>query len=82
VSGEPTRGEIQLCLAVEGGERPDSIAEAVLDPSRAPDETTSVALENVARIVRAHGGSRSASATGPDRWTALVLLPAPSGDDG
>jgi signal transduction histidine kinase len=81
VSGEPTRGKIQLCLAVDGGDCPDSLTAAVLDPSRAPDEITRVALENVARIVRAHGGSRSANATGPDRWTALVLLPALS-DDG
>jgi signal transduction histidine kinase len=81
VSREPARGEIQLCLAVAGGDHSDSIAEAVLDPSRAPDEITCVALENVARIVRAHGGSRSAIAEGPDRWTALVLLPAlPEGD--
>jgi signal transduction histidine kinase len=82
VSREPMRGEIQLCLAVEGGDRSDSVAEAFLDPSRAPDEITRVALENVARIVRAHGGSRSANATGPDRWTALVLLPALPEDGG
>jgi len=76
VGSEPMERKIRLSLAVEGRDLPDSIAEAVLDPSRATDEIACVSLENAAQIVRAHGGSRQASSTGPDRWTALILLPA------
>lgn len=76
VRREPTEREIRLGIAVEGSDLPDSVAEAVLDPARAPDQISCVSLENAARIVRAHGGSRYASLTGPDSWAALVLLPA------
>jgi len=81
VSSEPTEGEIRLCVATEGSNLPDSIAEAVLDPSRAPDEIACVSLEGASRIVSAHGGSRYASSTGPDSWAALVLLPRLLDDD-
>jgi signal transduction histidine kinase len=81
VGREPTQREIRLSLAVEGSENPDAMAEAVLDPSRASDEITCVGLENAARIVCAQGGSRYASATGPDSWAALILLPALLDDD-
>jgi signal transduction histidine kinase len=81
VGREPMEREIRLSLAVEGRDLPDSIAEAVLDPSLAPDEIACVSLENAARIVCAHGGSRYASSTGPDSWAALILLPALLDDD-
>ena len=81
VGREPTEPEIRLSLAVEGRDLPDSIAEAVLDPTRAPDEIACVSLENAARIVGAHSGSRYASSTGPDSWAALILLPALLDDD-
>jgi signal transduction histidine kinase len=78
---EPAEGKIQLDVAVEGSALPDALAAAVLDPSRAPDEIASASLESAARIVRAHGGSSSASATGPDSWAARVSLPAlPDGE--
>lgn len=76
VSEEPGEDEVRLCLTVEASDLPDSVAEAVLDPSRAPDEVACVCLENAARIVRLHGGSLYARLTGPDSWTALVRLPA------
>jgi signal transduction histidine kinase len=76
VHTEPTEEKIRLCIAVEGSDLPDSVAEAVLDPARAPDEIACVSLENAARIVCAHGGSRYASLTGPDSWATLILLPA------
>jgi signal transduction histidine kinase len=76
VNEEPTEQKVRLCISVESSDLPDSIAEAVLDPSRAPDEIACVSLENAARIVCAHGGSRYASSTGPDSWAILVLLPA------
>jgi hypothetical protein len=82
VSEKPADQKVRLCIAVEGSDLPDSIAEAVLDPSRAPDEIACVGLENAARIVCAHGGSRYASSTGPDSWAVLVLLPALRDDDG
>jgi signal transduction histidine kinase len=81
VSAEPARGEIRLCIATEGSDLPDSIAEAIVDPSRAPDEIACVSLESASRIVSAHGGSRYASSTGPDSWAALVLLPGLLEDD-
>jgi len=73
---EPAEGKIRLYVAVEGSDLPDEMAEAVADPSRAPDEIAGAGLESVARIVRAHGGSIYASSTGPDSWAALTLLPA------
>ena len=76
VSKEPEQDEIRLCLTVQASDLPDSVAEAVLDPTRAPDDLACVCLENAARIVRAHGGSLYARLTGPDSWTTLVLLPA------
>jgi signal transduction histidine kinase len=82
VNEKPTDQKVRLCIAVEGSDLPDSIAEAVLDPSRAPDEIACVGLENAARIVCAHGGSRYASSTGPDSWAVLVLFPALRNDDG
>jgi signal transduction histidine kinase len=82
VNEKPADGKVRLCIAVEGSDRPDSIAEAVLDPSRAPDEIACVGLENAARIVCAHGGSQYASATGPDGWAVLILLPTLRDDDG
>jgi len=81
VGREPTEGKIRLSLAVEGSDSPESTSEAVLDPSQAPDEIASVSLENAARIVRTHGGSRYANSTGPDSWAALILLPALLDDD-
>ena len=81
VRAEPTEAQIRLGIAVEGNDLPDSVAEAVLDPSRAPDEIACVSLENAARIVCAHGGNRYASSTGPDTWAILVLLPALLDDD-
>jgi signal transduction histidine kinase len=81
VSREPMEPKIRLSLAVEGHGQPEAAAEAVLDPSRAPDEIACVSLENAAGIVCAHGGSRYASATGPDSWTVLILLPALLDDD-
>jgi signal transduction histidine kinase len=81
VSEKPADQKVRLCIAVEGSDLPDSIAEAVLDPSRATDEIACVSLENAAQIVRAHGGSRQASSTGPDSWAALILLPALLDDD-
>jgi signal transduction histidine kinase len=81
LSAEPKEQEIRLSLAVEGRDPWDSIAEGVLDPSRAPDETSRASLESAARIVERHGGSRYASSVGPGRWTALVLLPALLDDD-
>jgi len=76
VGREPMERKIRLSLAVEGSDLSDSIAEAVLDPSRAPDEIACVSLENAARIVSAHGGSHYAASTGPDSWAVLILLPA------
>jgi signal transduction histidine kinase len=81
VSKEPEEDEIRLCIAVQGSDLPDSVAGAVLDPTRAPDELACLCLENAARIVRAHGGSLYARLTGPDSWTTLVLLPALVEDD-
>jgi len=76
LSAGPEEREIRLSLAVEGRDPCDSIAEAVLDPSRAPDEVSRASLESAARIVERHGGSRYARSTGPGRWTASVLFPA------
>jgi C4-dicarboxylate-specific signal transduction histidine kinase len=81
VGREPTGEQIRLSLAVEGSDSPETCAEAILDPSQAPDEIACISLENAARIVRAHGGSRYASATGPDSWTALIHLPELLDDD-
>jgi K+-sensing histidine kinase KdpD len=81
VNEEPMERKVRLCISVESSDLPDSIAEAVLDPSRAPDEIACVSLENAARIICAHGGSRYASSTGPDSWAILVLLPALRGND-
>jgi signal transduction histidine kinase len=81
VSRESTGKEIRISLAVEGSDLPAGVAEAVLDPSRAADEVACVSLENAARIVRAHGGSRYARSTGPDSWAILILLPALLDDD-
>jgi signal transduction histidine kinase len=81
VGREPTGEQIRLSLTVEGSDSPESSAEAILDPSRAPDEIACVSLENAARIVRAHGGSRYASATGPDSWATLIHLPELLDDD-
>lgn len=75
VSREVTGKGIRLSLSVEGGDLPDGVAEAVLDPSRAADEVACVSLENAARIVRDYGGSRYASPTGPDSWAIRILLP-------
>jgi signal transduction histidine kinase len=76
VSAKPEEREIRLSLAVDGRDPCDRVAEAVLDPSLAPDEISRASLEGAARIVRAHGGTCCASSTKQGRWTALVLLPA------
>ena len=76
VRAEPTEAQIRLGIAVEGSDLPDSVAEAVLDPARAPDPIACISLENAARIVSAHSGSRYATLTGPDSWAALIHLPA------
>lgn len=72
---EPAEGKIRLCVAAQGSDRPDEMAQAVADPSRAADETARACLENAARIVRTLGGSICASSTGPDSWSAHALLP-------
>ncbi len=76
VRAEPTEAQIRLGIAIEGSDLPDSVAEAVLDPARAPDPIACVSLESAARIISAHGGSRYAAPTGPDSWAALIHLPA------
>lgn len=78
---EPSHAQVRLRFVVEGARHPQTMAEAVLDPALAPDELTRLGLENVARIVREHGGSRFASATAPDAWTALIVVPTLRPDD-
>jgi signal transduction histidine kinase len=81
VREEPTQAQIRLEIAVEGSDLPDSVAEAVLDPARAPDPIAGIGLENAARIVSAHGGNRYSTLTGPDSWAALIRLPALLADE-
>jgi signal transduction histidine kinase len=81
VDAEPSHAQVRLRIAAEGAQHPDAMAEAVLDPARAPDEVTRLSLDTVARIVGEHRGSRYASATGPDAWAALIVLPELRQDD-
>ena len=72
---EPAESAIALRLFVNAQSLPEYVVDAFRDPSQAPDAVTGASLEAIASVVSSHGGSRSAAATAPDGWAALIHLP-------
>ena len=67
-------------IRVSAEDLPEDVAAAVHDPSLAQNERDRTRLEAVALLLAAHGGSRSATRTGPDAWCAWIRLPACGAD--
>lgn len=76
VEPEPAEGAVALRLRVAARELGEDVVAALSDPARAPDAVTRAGLDFVDEALRELGGQRSAAATAPDAWAALLHFPA------